>query len=67
MKENLTQPDVLGHWGPYGGRFVPETLVAPLDDLTQAFEAARSDTGFQEELDDLLSKYAGRPTPLFFA
>ncbi len=67
MKENLTQPDALGHWGPYGGRFVPETLVAPLDDLTQAFEAARSDTAFQEELDDLLSKYAGRPTPLFFA
>ena len=67
MKDNLTQPDALGHWGPYGGRFVPETLMAPLDDLTRAFEAARSDTAFQDELDDLLSKYAGRPTPLFFA
>ena len=67
MKEPLTQPDALGHWGPYGGRFVPETLVAPLDELTQAFDAARTDAVFQEELDGLLSKYAGRPTPLFFA
>lgn len=67
MKEPLTQPDALGHWGPYGGRFVPETLVAPLDELTQAFDAARTDAAFQEELDGLLSKYAGRPTPLFFA
>ena len=67
MKTTLTQPDALGHWGPYGGRFVPETLVAPLDELTQAFEAARIDVAFQEELDGLLSKYAGRPTPLFFA
>ena len=46
---------------------MPETLVAPLDELTQAFEAARNDSAFQEELDSLLSKYAGRPTPLFFA
>lgn len=67
MKEPLTQPDALGHWGPYGGRFVPETLVAPLDDLTRAFEAARNDIAFQEELDDLLTRFAGRPTPLFFA
>jgi len=67
VKDTLTQPDALGHWGPYGGRFVPETLVAPLDDLTRAFEAARSDPAFQKERDDLLSKYAGRPTPLFFA
>ena len=67
VKTHLTQPDALGHWGPYGGRFVPETLVAPLDELTQAFEAARTDVAFQEDLDGLLSKYAGRPTPLFFA
>jgi tryptophan synthase beta chain len=66
VKQNLTQPDALGHWGPYGGRFVPETLVAPLDDLSRAFEAARSDPSFQDKLDGLLSKYAGRPTPLFF-
>ena len=67
MPQDLTQPDALGHWGPYGGRFVPETLVAPLDGLTQAFETARNDTAFQEELDDLLTRFAGRPTPLFFA
>ena len=67
VKDDLTQPDALGHWGPYGGRFVPETLVAPLDDLTQAFEAARNDIAFQEELDDLLTRFASRPTPLFFA
>ena len=62
-----TQPDSLGHWGPYGGRFVPETLMAPLEELAGAFEAARADQKFQDELDLLLRDYAGRPTPLFFA
>src|SRR5438034_6691177 len=63
----VTQPDSLGHWGRYGGRFVPETLMAPLEELTAAYEAARADEGFQNELDQLLRDYAGRPTPLFFA
>src|SRR5213080_247252 len=63
----VTQPDSLGHWGRYGGRFVPETLMAPLEGLTAAFEAARADESFQDELDTLLRDYAGRPTPLFFA
>src|SRR5438034_1524176 len=63
----VTQPDSLGHWGRYGGRFVPETLMAPLEGLTAAFEAARADEAFQKELDSLLRDYAGRPTPLFFA
>src|SRR5438309_1451884 len=63
----LIQPDSLGHWGPYGGRFVPETLMAPLEELTAAYEAARADQDFQSELDQLLRDYAGRPTPLFFA
>ncbi len=67
VKDTLTQPDELGHWGPYGGRFVPETLMAPLEDLTSAFNEARSDPLFTAELDKLLSAYAGRPTPLFFA
>jgi tryptophan synthase beta chain len=67
MKMLVSQPDALGHWGPYGGRFVPETLMAPLEDLTAAYEKARSDSAFQEELDRLLADYAGRPTPLFFA
>src|SRR5438132_10672441 len=63
----ITQPDSFGHWGPYGGRFVPETLMAPLEELTAAYEAARTDQDFRKELDHLLGDYAGRPTPLFFA
>ncbi|MFY9620053.1 MAG: tryptophan synthase subunit beta [Pyrinomonadaceae bacterium] len=63
----ITQPDSLGHWGPYGGRFVPETLMAPLEELTAAYESARADENFQSELNALLRDYAGRPTPLFFA
>lgn len=65
--KSATQPDSLGHWGRYGGRFVPETLMAPLEELTAAYEAARADEAFQRELDGLLRDYAGRPTPLFFA
>ena len=63
----ITQPDLLGHWGRYGGRFVPETLMAPLEKLTAAYELACEDEAFQSELDQLLRDYAGRPTPLFFA
>jgi tryptophan synthase beta chain len=62
----ITQPDSLGHWGDYGGRFVPETLMAPLEELTAAYQSARADDSFQRELDTLLQDYAGRPTPLFF-
>jgi tryptophan synthase beta chain len=65
--KSITQPDSLGHWGRYGGRFVPETLMAPLEELTAAYEAACADESFQKELDVLLRDYAGRPTPLFFA
>jgi len=53
-----------GRFGPYGGRYVPETLVAALDELRQAFAAARVDPSFQAELDGLLREYVGRPTPL---
>jgi len=60
-------PDVLGHFGSYGGRFVPETLMHPLEQLTAAYEIAKDDPGFHQELDYLLSNYVGRPTPLFFA
>jgi tryptophan synthase beta chain len=67
METKLELPDALGHWGSYGGRFVPETLMAPLEELTAAFIAARSDEVFQTELNTLLRDYAGRPTPLFFA
>jgi tryptophan synthase beta chain len=60
-------PDAGGHWGPYGGRFVPETLVAPLDELLESYRVARGDEQFQTELGDLLRTYSGRPTPLFYA
>jgi tryptophan synthase beta chain len=68
MTEALnTHPDAGGHWGRYGGRYVPETLMAPLEELTEAFEAARRDPGFQHEFEALLRDYSGRPTPLFHA
>jgi len=61
------QPDAGGHFGPYGGRFVPEVLMAPLEELEKAYLEARADPAFQAELGDLLRNYAGRPTPLYFA
>ena len=67
MSSAITQPDRLGHWGQYGGRFVPETLMAPLEELTMAYLASRDDQSFQLELQELLKNYAGRPTPLFRA
>jgi tryptophan synthase beta chain len=57
-------PDATGHFGPYGGRFVPEALVAALDELTDAFHAAQADPAFGEELNRLLRDYTGRPSPL---
>jgi tryptophan synthase beta chain len=60
-------PDATGHFGPYGGRYVPETLMAPLIELERAYAKARRDRGFQRQLADLLRDYAGRPTPLYFA
>ncbi len=60
-------PDARGRFGEYGGRFVPETLIPALDELTAAWTAARRDPSYRRELGDLLSNYAGRPTPLFAA
>ena len=60
-------PDAHGHFGPYGGRFVPETLMTALLDLEREYETARKDPAFQKELDYLLSEFVGRPTPLYFA
>jgi tryptophan synthase beta chain len=59
-----TLPDAAGHFGPYGGRFVPEALVAALDELAEAHRSAQTDPEFQAELTRLLTTYAGRPTPL---
>jgi tryptophan synthase beta chain len=67
MSERKTEPDSGGHWGPYGGRYVPETLMAPLEELTEAFESARDDAEFHREFAALLRDYSGRPTPLFYA
>lgn len=60
-------PDARGRFGAYGGRYVPETLMAPLEELERAYTEARSDAKFQQELNDLLHNFAGRPTPLQFA
>ena len=58
-------PDARGYFGAYGGRFVPETLVAPIEELTAGYMAARADAAFRDELDNLLRHYVGRPTPLY--
>ena len=60
-------PDESGHFGQFGGRFVPETLMHALEELDEAYEAARGDEAFQAELASLLNLYAGRPTPLYHA
>src|SRR5512139_735702 len=58
-------PDAAGFFGPYGGRFVPETVMPALLELTAAFEEYREDAVFQEDLADLYRDYVGRPTPLY--
>jgi tryptophan synthase beta chain len=60
-------PDSRGYFGPYGGRFVPETLMAPLAELTEAWLEAGKDRSFKRELDRLLTTYCGRPTPISYA
>ncbi|HMF57362.1 MAG TPA: tryptophan synthase subunit beta [Pyrinomonadaceae bacterium] len=67
MSVKVTQPDERGHWGKYGGRFVPETLMAPLEELAAAYARARDDEDFQRNFASLLRNYSGRPTPLFYA
>ncbi len=69
QKSQITksEPDEHGHWGGFGGRYVPEILVAPLEELTAEFMRARHDEDFWRELNQLLRNYAGRPTPLFHA
>jgi tryptophan synthase beta chain len=60
-------PDAAGRFGPFGGRFTPETLIRALDQLTAEYDKARSDPAFQAELDGLLQHYVGRPSPLYHA
>ncbi len=66
-KKLSTGPDERGHFGPFGGRFAPETLMAPLEELARAYDRLSRDRRFREELDELLRNYVGRPTPLTFA
>ena len=63
----MRQPDKRGHFGKFGGKFVPETLMAPLEELEKAFLSIKKDPLFQGELKFLLKEYAGRPTPLYYA
>jgi tryptophan synthase beta chain len=60
-------PDACGHFGPYGGRYVPETLMHPLQELEAEYNRARKDPAFQKELEYYLKEFCGRPTPLYFA
>ena len=67
METSPASPQREGYYGPYGGRFVPETLIGPLNELTAAYRAACADESFWEEMRDTLKNYVGRPTPLYFA
>src|SRR5687768_15226358 len=60
-------PDPAGRFGPFGGRYVPETLTRALDELTAEYDKAKRDPAFQAALDDLLANFVGRPSPLYFA
>ena len=64
---NLNLPDATGHFGPYGGRYVPETLMHPLQELEAEYFRAQHDPEFQKELSYYLTEFVGRPTPLYFA
>jgi tryptophan synthase beta chain len=67
MSDTTNWPDSGGHFGPYGGRFVPETLIHALDELEAEYARARADEGFRRELEAMLRGFAGRPTPLIEA
>jgi tryptophan synthase beta chain len=64
---SAARPDAAGHFGPYGGRYVPETLMEPLRELEEAYLAAQHDAAFQADLAQRLKDYVGRPTPITFA
>ena len=67
MTSTSRYPDQRGRFGPYGGQFVPETVMPAVGELTAAYELAQQDPDFQQELGRLLATYAGRPTPLYYA
>ena len=67
VEKTMTMPDENGHFGIYGGRFVAETLMTPLQDLETAYMECRENAEFQKEFDEDLTHYVGRPSPLYFA
>ncbi|HME89465.1 MAG TPA: tryptophan synthase subunit beta [Chthoniobacterales bacterium] len=67
MANTQSVPDARGHFGPYGGMFVPETLMSALQELATEYERSKNDPAFQNQLSILLRDFAGRPTPLYFA
>ncbi len=67
MPDPVFGPDARGHFGPYGGRFVAETLMGPLDELDQAFRSSWADPAFRAQFDRDLAHYVGRPSPLYLA
>src|SRR3990167_9018276 len=67
LRLSRTVPDRAGRFGPFGGKFVPETVMAALEELERAYAKARRDPAFQRELREWLHQYAGRPTPLYHA
>ena len=67
MQSTQTLPDEMGHFGPYGGRFIPETLMSAVEELEAAYGEAQADEAFQSELSNLGRHYVGRPTPLYYA
>jgi tryptophan synthase beta chain len=67
MPASIKVPDSAGRFGPYGGRFVPETLTHALEELAAEYEKALADAGFHKELEELYRHYVGRPSPLYFA
>ena len=67
MEDFQALPDERGHFGPYGGRFVSETLISALDELTSLYEKLKDDEHFINEFDQDLAHYVGRPSPLYFA
>lgn len=67
LKPEVDRPDSSGHFGIFGGRYVPETLMSALVDLEKAYLRFQADSAFQRDLQELLTQYAGRPTPLYYA
>ena len=67
MFRSSRQPDAGGHFGPYGGRYIPETLMAPVEELAKAYDRIAASRSFRRRLGELLTDFVGRPTPLTFA